>query len=102
MMPTVSTFRRSSLILAIALAPVVLAAQGGPLDPAQLLKPLAASWPTHSGDYTSRRYSALAHVNRATVSSLSLAWVSVAWVVVLLALAIWLHARYDRVVSDLL
>lgn len=36
------------------------------------------------------------------IGPLSLAWVSVAWVVVLLALAIWLHARYDRVVSDLL
>ena len=36
------------------------------------------------------------------IGPLSLAWVSVAWVVVLLALALWLHARYDRVVSDLL
>lgn len=36
------------------------------------------------------------------IGPLSLAWVSVAWVVVLVALAVWLHARYDRVVSDLL
>jgi len=36
------------------------------------------------------------------VGPLSLAWVSLAWVVALLPLAIWLHARYDRVVSDLL
>ena len=68
--------RRGLAIAAVALAPVVLAAQGRPLDPAQLLKPLADSWPTHSGDYTSRRYSALARVNRRTVQNLSLAWVS--------------------------
>jgi ABC-type polysaccharide/polyol phosphate export permease len=36
------------------------------------------------------------------IGPLSLAWVSVAWVVVLIPLAVWLHARYDRVVSDLL
>ena len=36
------------------------------------------------------------------IGPLSLVWVSVTWVVVLLALALWLHSRYDRVVSDLL
>jgi lipopolysaccharide transport system permease protein len=36
------------------------------------------------------------------VGPLSLAWISVAWVAALLPLAVWLHARYDRVVSDLL
>jgi alcohol dehydrogenase (cytochrome c) len=63
-------------LLLVVLAPLLLAAQGQPLDPSQLLKPLADSWPTHSGDYTSRRYSALKHVNRTTVGNLSLAWVS--------------------------
>jgi lipopolysaccharide transport system permease protein len=36
------------------------------------------------------------------VAPLSLAWVSLAWVVALLIAAGWLHARFDRVVSDLL
>src|SRR6185369_17497145 len=68
--------RGACVAAALALAPVVLAAQGGPLDPAQLLKPLADAWPTHSGDYSARRYSALKGVNRNTVGNLSLAWVS--------------------------
>ena len=42
------------------LTPAFLAgqAQGG-LDPASIRKPLADTWPTYSGDYTGRRYSAL-------------------------------------------
>ena len=38
-----------------------------------LLKPLADSWPTYSGDYTGRRYSALTQVNQANVKNLTLA-----------------------------
>ena len=44
--------------------------------PGVLRKPLAESWPTYSGDYTGRRFSALTQVNRTTVKNLSLAWVS--------------------------
>ena len=67
---------------ATVLAPGLLAGQGqsgqaqtnGGLDPAAIRKPLADSWPTYSGDYTGRRYSALTQVNQTTVKNLSLAW----------------------------
>ncbi len=49
--------------------------QGG-LDPASMLKPLAESWPTYSGDYTGRRYSTLTQLNQGNVKNLTLAWVS--------------------------
>ena len=49
------------------------APQGG-LDPADLLKPLADSWPSYSGDYTGRRYSALTQVNQSNVKQLTLAF----------------------------
>jgi alcohol dehydrogenase (cytochrome c) len=64
------------VIVALVLAPAVLGAQGKGIAPSELLKPLADSWPTHNGDYSGRRYSALTHVNRTTVKNLSLAWVS--------------------------
>jgi len=58
-------------------ASVALVAQGGGgLDPAQLLKPLADEWPSYSGDYTGRRYSALTQVNQSNVKNLTLAWVA--------------------------
>ena len=61
---------------ALALSTVLLSGQGQSLvDPASLLKPLAESWPTYSGDYTGRRFSALKHVNKTTVKNLSLAWI---------------------------
>jgi len=44
--------------------------------PAVLRAPLSHSWPTYSGDYTGRRYSALAQVNRANVRHLTLEWVT--------------------------
>jgi alcohol dehydrogenase (cytochrome c) len=47
----------------------------GTLDPAQLLQPLADSWPTYNGDYSGRRYSALSRINSSNISSLTLAWV---------------------------
>src|SRR5436309_5385871 len=69
------------LNLAVAAASLCLAAThmraaGGGLDPAELLKPLSDSWPTYSGDYTGRRYSALTQINQANVKNLTLAWVS--------------------------
>lgn len=55
-------------------ATIVLTAQQSGLDPAAIRKPLADAWPTYSGDYTGRRYSALTQINQANVKSLALAW----------------------------
>ena len=46
------------------------------LDPALLLKPLGTSeaWPSYSGDYSGKRYSALTQLNQSNVKSLTLAW----------------------------
>src|SRR5881409_2976550 len=69
------------LNLAVAAASLCLdathmRAAGGGLDPASLLKPLGESWPTYSGDYTGRRYSALTQINQSTIKHLGLAWLS--------------------------
>src|SRR5580658_9408790 len=52
----------------------IAAAQG--LDSASILKPLADSWPTYSGDYSGRRYSTLTQLNQSNVKNLTLAWTS--------------------------
>jgi alcohol dehydrogenase (cytochrome c) len=71
------TLRRVLIRIAPALiVPVILGAQGKGVDPSELLKPLADSWPTYSGDYTGKRYSLLKQINQTTVKSLTLAWVS--------------------------
>lgn len=49
-----------------------LPAQG--LDPAKLLQPPTDTWPTFNGDYSGRRYSTLAQINKDNVRSLTLAW----------------------------
>jgi len=46
------------------------------VDPADLRKPLKDSWPTYSGDYTGKRYSALDQINQSTVKHLTLAWMT--------------------------
>src|SRR5579863_2590179 len=61
-------------LLCAGLAAGVVAAQ--PLDPALLTKPLGDSWPTYSGDYSSKRYSSLKEVNQSNVKNLTLAWAS--------------------------
>jgi alcohol dehydrogenase (cytochrome c) len=58
----------------VFLAPVIVLAQGDGLNPADILKPLSDSWPTYSGDYSGKRYSALNQVNRSNVQHLTLAW----------------------------
>src|ERR1700730_6788765 len=66
---------RSWLIqLSLLFTPPLLAAQT--LDPAQLLKPLGTTdaWPTYSGDYSGKRYSALNQRNQSNVKNLTLAW----------------------------
>src|SRR3954447_14966099 len=68
---------RRTFTLFLLVAPMALVAQTeGGLDPASILKPLADSWPTYSGDYSGRRYSALSQINQTTVKNLGLAWVS--------------------------
>ena len=49
-------------------------ALGQNLDPAAILKPLADSWATYSGDYSGRRYSALTQLNQSNVKNLTLSW----------------------------
>ena len=69
----------SKLILAapLVLAPIVLMAQSGAgLDPTDILKPLKDSWPTYSGDYTGKRYSALDQIDQSNVAHLTLAWMT--------------------------
>jgi alcohol dehydrogenase (cytochrome c) len=71
------TFTRLTRVLlasTLVIAPIALAAQGRGVAAADLLKPLADSWPTYSGDYSGKRYSALTQINRTTVKQLSLAW----------------------------
>ena len=60
---------RASLLL---FAAGMLRAQG--LDPAELLKPPTANWPTFNGDYSGRRYSTLSQINRNNAGSLTMAW----------------------------
>ena len=54
---------------ALLVAPLLLMAQGNGVNPADLLKPLADSWPTYNGDYSGKRYSALTQVNRSNVQA---------------------------------
>ncbi len=63
------------LIAPLVLTPIVWG-QGKGVTPEEILKPLKDSWPTYSGDYTGRRYSALKLVDRSNVQHLTLAWMS--------------------------
>ncbi len=56
------------------LAPAVLMGQAIGLVPSEILKPLKDSWPTYSGDYSGKRYSALTQINQSNVMHLTLAW----------------------------
>src|SRR5436190_22671115 len=58
-----------ALLLGCALC---AAAQG--LTPATLLKPPTDAWPSYNGDYTGKRYSTLAQIDRTNVGSMTLAW----------------------------
>src|SRR5438067_6122568 len=61
-------------ILAAAALLMPLSGYGQALDPALLTKPLGESWPTYSGDYSGRRYSALKQIDQSNVRNLTLAW----------------------------
>ena len=56
----------------VTAATLVVSAQGVHRD--LLHKPLADSWPTYSGDYSGKRYSALTQINQRNVKTLTLAW----------------------------
>jgi hypothetical protein len=66
--------RRLVCIALLAASTALTAQQSGGLDPTEILKPLADSWPTYSGDYSGRRYSALTQINQSNVKNLALAW----------------------------
>jgi alcohol dehydrogenase (cytochrome c) len=68
------TLKKLLLAAPFLLAPAVLMGQGNGVAPADLLKPLKDSWPTYNGDYSGKRYSALAQVNQSNVKYLTLAW----------------------------
>jgi alcohol dehydrogenase (cytochrome c) len=64
---------KKGLVLALlCTSTLVLAAQDVTRD--RMYKPLAESWPSYSGDYSGKRYSALAHINQGNVKALTLAW----------------------------
>src|SRR3954467_2405497 len=65
---------RRLFLAAIALASQLAIGQG--LDPSVLLKPLSDSWPTYSGDYSGKRYSALTQINQSNIKNLGLVWTS--------------------------
>ena len=76
-MTKADVLKKLVVVLALVAAPAWLVAQQpGGLDPAQILKPLSDSWPTYSGDYTGRRYSALTQIDQTTIKNLGLAWVA--------------------------
>ncbi len=69
-----TNFNRILLNAALFLVPGIAAGQM--LDPSLLMKPLSDSWPTYSGDYSGKRYSALKQINQTNVKGLTLAWTS--------------------------
>ena len=62
-----------ALLLTNAAAP---GAHAQAITQADLEHPKPDSWPTFSGDYSGRRYSALKQLNQDTVKGLTLAWIS--------------------------
>ena len=74
-MTLTSSFRFALALVITLLIPVSVIGQSEDgLDPITLLDPLENSWPTYSGDYTGRRYSALDQVTTDNVQRLTLAW----------------------------
>jgi alcohol dehydrogenase (cytochrome c) len=61
-------------VLIFSLSVILKAQPHAGLDPVDILKPLKDQWPTYSGDYSGKRYSALNQINQSTVKNLSLAW----------------------------
>jgi len=61
-------------LAAVLVGGVALAAQGV-VSQADLSKAIGASWPMYNGDYSGRRFSALAAIDRTNVARTTLAWV---------------------------
>ena len=53
---------------------MLVAADGPGLDSRGIAQAARRLWPTYSGDYTGRRYSALTQINQSNVKNLTLAW----------------------------
>ncbi len=70
------TLKRLLVTFPLILLPVVLMGENRGVAPAELLEPLGDSWPTYSGDYSGKRYSALTQIDQTTVKRLGLAWVA--------------------------
>ncbi len=70
------TINRFLFLTPMLLLPQVMQAQGKGVTADDLLKPLRDSWPSYSGDYSGKRYSALKMVDKSNVQHLSLAWTS--------------------------
>jgi alcohol dehydrogenase (cytochrome c) len=66
----------NELLFATALTLTPAIGTGQALNPADLLKPLSDSWPTYSGDYSGKRYSALTQINQSNIKNLGLVWTS--------------------------
>jgi len=62
------------LFITPLIAVPMMFAQGGGLDPADIVKPLKDQWTSYSGDLSGKRYSLLKQVNTETVKHLSLEW----------------------------
>ncbi len=70
------SMKKVLLILSVLALPIGLAGEARVgVAPSDLFKPLGSSWPTYSGDYSGKRYSALTQINRDSVKRLGLAWV---------------------------
>jgi acido-empty-quinoprotein group A len=62
-------------LFAVTLAALLLA-RSAPAQMPDPSKPPTDAWPTYNGDYSGRRFSPLAQVNRENVKHLSLAWIN--------------------------
>src|SRR5580700_9170427 len=70
------TLKQLILAAPLLLLPGIAMGQGDGVNPSELPKPLKDSWPTYNGDYSGKRYSALAQVNQTNVMHLTLAWMT--------------------------
>jgi alcohol dehydrogenase (cytochrome c) len=63
-----------AVLLVVLAGGAVMAGAAQSVDRALLHRPLAEGWPTYSGDYSGKRYSALTQLNRQNVRNLTMAW----------------------------
>ena len=71
------TSKRLLVALALVVAPALLVGAGqGARSRATSSSRSANEWPTYTGDYSGKRYSALTQINQPTVKNLTLAWIA--------------------------